>query len=70
MERLIAGSNSTKKKKEQIQREERLANIFNEHGIVPSDKYLRGIARKLHFTSRNVNDYEVEDNFNDEEQEF
>ena len=70
MEQLIAGNNSTKKKKEKIQREERLATVVRRHGTIPPDEYLRGIAHNLHFSSRNVNNYVVEDNFSDREQEF
>ncbi len=62
IERLIAGSCTRKKKKEQVQREERIATVMSRHGTVPVDEYLRGIAHNMHFSSCNNED--------DGEQEF
>lgn len=70
MERLITGNSSTKKNKEQIQRGGRLATVVWRYRIVSPDEYLRGIAHNLPVSSINLNDYKVEDNFNDRGQEF
>ena len=49
MERVIAGNNQRKNKKEQVQREQRLATVIARYGAVSLDDYLRGVAYNLHF---------------------
>ena len=61
VERLIAGNAPRKKKREQLQREERLATVFNRLGTIPTDDYLRGVAHNMHFSLNNPNENEVED---------
>ena len=51
VERLIAGNSPVKKKKEQLQREERIATVVGRHGTIPLEEYLRGIAHNMHLSS-------------------
>lgn len=51
VERLIAGNSPLKKKKEQHQREERIATVLGRHGTIPLEEYLRGIAHNMRLTS-------------------
>lgn len=64
-ERLIAGNNLTKNKRDQFQRKEKTAAVVRRHRTVPFDECLRGIARNLHLSSRNANFYEVENILSD-----
>src|SRR6218665_3224451 len=47
VERLTAGNTGVKKKKEQVQREERLRTVGGRHGTIPVDEYLPGIAHNM-----------------------
>ena len=62
VERIIAGIKQVKKKKEQIQREQRLASVLARYGTAPLDDYLRGIAYSLHFGAATLNDRNDSDN--------
>ena len=65
VERLIAGNNKIKKKREQILREQRLATVLERYGTTPLDDYLRGIAYNLHFGRATI-DNNVCNDVNDE----
>ena len=63
---MTAKYNPTKKMKEEIQREE-LAYVVR-CGTASFKEYLQGTAHNLLLSSRIVNEYGLEDNFNDGEQ--
>ena len=61
VERLIAGNIRIKKKRKQIQREQRLATVIARYETVPLADYLRGIAYNLHFGAATGDDCNVGD---------
>jgi len=51
VERLTPGNTGVKKKKQQVQREERLRTVMGRHGTIPVDDYLRGIAHNMQLSA-------------------
>ena len=51
VERLTAGNTGVKKKKEQVQREERLRTVLARLGTIPVEDYLRGIAHNMQLSA-------------------
>jgi len=51
VERLTAENTGVKRKKEQVQRAERLRTVVGRHGTIPVDDYLQGIAHNMRLSA-------------------